>query len=462
MSVSRSCSAAPPSFAGDTRTEANPLEQSRPIRPGQPRWMEDYRFLDDLAKRTDSFDAFRFHRLSDTAWLQLGGEARLRADHVSQPLFGRAPVSDDSYWQHRLQLHADLHLLDDRLRAFLQVEDTRSHGQDLVGPRDQGRSDVHQAFLESNWVLDDARLGVRLGRQEMAYGAHALVTYAETPNIRQNFDGLRTSLSAKDGRRLELFAVRPVAYDKDDFDDGSDDSTSFYGLYGTLPWGQGMGVDLYGMGIERDQITWNGRAGAEARYTLGTRLYGQRAGFDWSWDVMHQFGDFEGKDISAWSLWGEGGYTLQNPWKLRLGMRLDASSGDRDPNDGELNTFDPLYTKTGVYGEAGLIAPANLIAVGPVLGFSPHRDVRVEPAIFRLWRQSDEDAVYLPGTRAVPGSAAVSGHDLGTSYRVNTRWTPTANLTLDLDYQFYDTGSVFQRLGGKGTHFISLRTSFRF
>lgn len=171
----------------------NPLEQSRPLRPGAPRWLEDYRFLDDPAKRTDWFDDYRYHRLSDSAWLQLGGEFRYRADTMRQPLFGLTPVHKDNYLQQRIQAHADLNLLDGGLRGFVQLENTRSWGKELQTPRDESRNDIHQAFIESNLALADQRLRVRAGRQEMAYGVHSLVTFAETPQSWRGADqsGLR-------------------------------------------------------------------------------------------------------------------------------------------------------------------------------------------------------------------------------------------------------------------------------
>src|SRR5690606_41384641 len=55
---------------------ANPMEHSSPFPAGPSRQLEDYRFLDDPARRTDPFDGLRYHPLGDSAWLQLGGELR--------------------------------------------------------------------------------------------------------------------------------------------------------------------------------------------------------------------------------------------------------------------------------------------------------------------------------------------------------------------------------------------------
>ena len=58
-------------------------------------------------------------------------------------------------------------------------------------------------------------------------------------------------------------------------------------------------------------------------------------------------------------------------------MRIDAASGDSDLGDGKVGTFDPLYPRNGVYGEASLTTLSNIIVVGPTFGFSPWRTSRM-------------------------------------------------------------------------------------
>lgn len=176
---------------------ANPLEESRPLRPGSPRFVEDYRFLDDPDRASDPFDGLRYHRLSDSAWLQLGAEARYRADVLDKPFFGLRGIKDDSYLLQRLQVHADLHLFDDAARAFVQVENTRAFGKDLYSPSDESRNEVRQAFVDFNYNFDGGRYTTRVGRQEMGFGAQTFVTYRDAPNIRQTFDGVRASLNLR-------------------------------------------------------------------------------------------------------------------------------------------------------------------------------------------------------------------------------------------------------------------------
>lgn len=440
-----------------------PLEQSRPTRPGPPRWIEDYRFLDDPGRRTDAFDGLRFNRLSDSAWLQVGGDLRYRYDVNERPFFGLRGLRDDSYLQQRAMLHADLHLFDDALRTFVQLANTRSWGKDLTAPTDQSRTDVQQAFVDGNLDTDRGRLTLRAGRQELYFGNMALVTVRDIPNIRRSFDGFKLAWSGRDGRRLDLFAARPVTLDAEgSFNDGTDNNQRFFGAYGTLPITPALNVDLYALGLQTEQRSLAGLAGQEDRYSVGTRLFGASGGFDWTWDLVGQFGDLDGQDIRAWGVSSDSGYRFADAWDTRLGMRIDAASGDRDPGDGKLQTFDPLYPNNGWYGEIGLTTLSNIILAGPTLSLAPTPSLRLEPGVFAVWRESTDDAIYTPGMVPVPGSQNVDERYTGTIYRLNLRWKVTTNITLDGDYNYYDVGSAIREVGGTDAQFLSVRTTFRF
>ncbi|UTL83058.1 alginate export family protein [Pseudomonas putida] len=439
---------------------ASPLEQSRPGRPGAPRWVEDYRFLDAPAKASDPFDGVRYHRLSESAWLQLGAEARYRADVFNKPFFGLRGLNDDSYLMQRLQAHADLHLFDDAVRTFVQVENTRAFGKDLYSPNDESRNEVRQAFVDFNHDFAQGRYTTRIGRQEMALGDQAWVTYRDSPNIRLSFDGVRASLNLKNGRKLDAFAFRPLKTGEDSWDDGSNNAVKFYGLYGTLPLTAAWNIDLFAFGLETDDRSLAGEAGDEQRYTFGTRVFGRQQALDWSWNLAGQTGHLGNASIRAWALSSDTGYTFAHAWQPRLGMRIDAASGDRELGDGKVNTFDPLFPRNGVYGEASLTTLSNIIVVGPTFGFSPWRTLRFEPGVFEVWKQRAEDGVYMPGMSLLANTRGTGRH-VGTIYRANTRWLATPNLTLDVDLKYYDVSSAIKDVGGEDSSFISLRATFR-
>ncbi|MCM5704863.1 alginate export family protein [Larsenimonas salina] len=445
---------------------SNPMVRARPLRPGPPRYLENYSFLSDPAQRNDPFDSLRNIRLTPSAYLTLGGGIRYRYESLHNPGYGLSGVSRDSYWQQRLQAHADLHLFDDALRFFVEIDNTDSWSKETYSPFDQSDTEIEQAFMDVRLpAAENDSLTARLGRQEMGFGDLALIDTRNTPNVRQAFDGIRLAWRGNNGVKIDGFATHPVNNIRPgSFNDSSTDSGDFYGLYATVDWQPALSQDFIALGYSRDDRTLNGVTGNENRYTAGTRLFGKHEATDYSWNVMYQFGDHAGQDINAWGLMSTTGHTFtEASWKPRIGVVFDAASGDHDANDNSSNTFDPMFAANGkFFGNAGLTQLSNLIAVGPQLTFTPVKDVVISPTILALWRQSEDDYAYKPGMNAVAGSNDVSGKRLGTSYDLLTRWTPTNNLTFDIEYQYYAAGDVIERAGGEDTQYFSVRTYFLF
>lgn len=115
-----------------------------------------------------------------------------------------------------------------------------------------------------------------------------------------------------------------------------------------------------------------------------------------------------------------------------------------------------------VYGEAALITLSNAIIVGPVLGFSPWPQLRIEPGLFKVWKQQAGDAVYYPGMGVAASAQQSRGRDVGNILRANLKWFASKNLTFDLDYKYYDVGGALRSAGADNSQFVSLRGTYRF
>jgi hypothetical protein len=86
----------------------------------------------------------------------------------------------------------------------------------------------------------------------------------------------------------------------------------------------------------------------------GMDLTGRRRGFDWDVEAMGQVGDIGGKSIRAWAVGSRSGYTIANvAWAPRLGLQIDAASGDHKAGDKTLGTFNPLFTNGYCFTLAG-------------------------------------------------------------------------------------------------------------
>ncbi len=438
------------------------LEKSRPSQPPLERWGEDYRFLSDPSRRTDAFDPYRYVEIDEANWLQFGAEARYSAESVKNPAYGMRGVKDDSYFLQRLQVHADGHFLDDSLRVFAQLQNTESWGKDLVGVKDQSRTEFQQLFADWNYTADSgAQFYARYGRQEMEFGRGSLISFRDSANVRTAFQGTRLSYR-QDGFDLSLFNVRPIVNDLYSFDDKPNSKVRFSGAYATFKPANSWGLDLYLLELRTQDRVWAGERGDDKRYTLGTRLFGEKGNLDWSYEFIKQTGHIGDANISAWAVGGDVGYRLSKRPYLRLSLKTELASGDKQPKDGTAGTFDTLFGVNGYYGGAVVTQLSNIVLVGPELRYSPSRKVIVLPGVFMIWKQTDEDGVYVPGLGVLPGSTQMDGRRVGTSYRARTRWLASDNLTFDLDFQYFNVSRAMRDIGADDVFYLALRSTFRF
>src|SRR6266498_3901372 len=142
-------------------------------RPAFPtlRYNEDWSFLRDRTQRADFFDPVKFVPLDTNGnWhLSFGGEARLKYELYSEPVFNQRPSDNNGFLLQRYLVHADLHATP-YFRVFGQLqsslEDFRTGGP---RPSDRDDLDFHQAFFDVRLPLpDDDSVTLRGGRQEMA------------------------------------------------------------------------------------------------------------------------------------------------------------------------------------------------------------------------------------------------------------------------------------------------------
>ena len=129
---------------------------------------------------------------------------------------------------------------------------------------------------------------------------------------------------------MDAFVTRPVIPEQGYFDDHADPGQVFWGLYGVMPVGAvpGLHVDLYYLGLDRQNAIFDSGTANETRHSLGTRLWGQSGAWDYDTEGVLQFGEFGSRDIRAWTLASNIGYTVKGLWgEPRLGLQVDAASG---------------------------------------------------------------------------------------------------------------------------------------
>lgn len=421
------------------------------------------------ARGTDETPANAIPRLPLTSdgsvHLSLGGEIRERIEYYSEPFFGLRGVEEDDYLLHRLLLSADLHA-GDHWRLFLQLGDHLETGK-VAGraPTDVDEFDVQQGFVDFTIPFDTrSLLRFRAGRQEMTYGSGRLVSVREGANIRRSFDGGRLTFTAGEAA-FDAFVVRSVNLKVGALNDDPNREETFWGIYGVLPLhGLPDGhADFYYLGLERDDTAFRQGVANEHRDTFGMRLWGSPGAWDYNYEAVIQTGSFGHADILAWTVATDTGYTFSSlPFRPRVGLKADIASGDGNPNDDRLTTFNALFPKQPYFSEASLIAPANLIDLHPSLALELTEKLGLAVEVNWFWKQRPEDAVYAPPGRPLPRTGLSDERYIGSQINGELEWRLHRNLSITFYYSRFFAGPAVTEAGGSDVDFVGSWVTLRF
>jgi hypothetical protein len=442
--------------AGSAIAQLPPLQLVRPD--------ENYSVLKDPEVRTGLEARVKYVPLGDEGvWLSLGGEVRERMDSISPGHFGIGQ-DYDAYILQRVLTHADLHF-NDHVRVYAELSDHEVYGKHLThAPTDSDGVDLQNAFVD---LQPDSAERLRVGRQELMFSPQQrFVAVREGPNIRQSFDGLRaTWSSAGSAWRIDAIAVRPLQLETGSFDDRTDSGQCFWGAYVSRTMtaaGHSWTLDGYGFELDRDAVSYGGVVGDEHRQSFGARLASGLGRWDLDWEVMLQSGAFAGQHIRAWAAGLDTGYALDVPWKPRLGFRLDVASGDRNSNDGRLETFNPLFPKGAYFNESALTSWVNLTAPRFSLRVQPRGDLTFEASVTGRWRTSVYDGVYLQPATLLPQTLRNTNRWVGAAYALDGSWKATRNIAVSAELVRQATGGAITDSGGRDSNFAMLVLQFRF
>jgi len=379
---------------------------------------EDWSFLSEHSSRSDFWDPLKYISLGrEGRYLTLSGEARYRVEGFH--LKGVDGTSTrDNYLLQRYLFGADLHL-GTRFRLFTEFQSGIINGQlRSARPTDQNIADFHQAFLEWRQPINGKGVfGVKVGRQELSIGSSRLISASPGLNVKRSFDGallyFRKDTWRISGTFAKLNSVNPGA-----FDDRVDSKQTFWGLGVSRksPRFQKGELGLYYLGVDRANAEYEQGEGRDLRHTLGLKWTGTGTRLDLNYDMILQWGLFEGSAVRAWALSTETGYRFVDArGKPRIWFRCDIASGDRDPGDPRLQSFNPLFPGNSYSGLVGLLGPTNLTDFDPAVTFILRKNVSLTLEAPSYWRTSSADGVYAPDLRLLLHADVGQGKYVGTN-----------------------------------------------
>jgi hypothetical protein len=430
------------------------------------RHQEDWSHLADSAGGTGRWtERLKYIPLSEdgSTYLTTGLEARSRYERYENLNWGSA--ADDDYVWHRLMPYADLHV--GPVRLFAQPILSAISGTERIrSPVDTTGADVLQAFVDVDMqVSERTSLLVSAGRKLVSLGAGRLIDTRYGPNIPQAFDGIDVTVAGDTGQLKALY-LRPVDTMPGDLDDRASRQKALWGLYATqrpkkVP---AIGIDLYYLGLRDRRAVFDQGSGQQVVHTFGSRVFGDTGVWHWNVEGALQRGTFADKRVEAWGVAGKVGRRFPRiRLQPELTATLDVISGDGDPDDSRLGTFNPLFPRGSYFAAQSPVGPRNLIHLQPSATIHPNRDVALSLTGIAYWRQSTGDGIY-----AIPGILVRSGRGsdarfIGKQIEVAVAWQATPELNLSASVSVFDPGRFIRDTGPARTMRVAgAMANFRF
>lgn len=421
--------------------------ETRPDYSPVLRQAEDWSVLSnrEAGDSGDLFDPIKYVPLSDdeSIWASFGGQVRLRYEDWSG--FGFNNRNDDSFFLTRIRLHGDIHF-GDQFRVFVEGKSAQSTDRSLPGARrglDVDTMALQQAFGDVTLPLGDATVTLRGGRQMLLFGKQRLVSPLDWSNTMRAWDGFSGEL-VSGNLKVTGFWTQYVPVDKTGHNESNGDE-QFYGAYATISKIiDNVNADLYWMKRDRDFIM-------DDRHTIGARVFGKlgESGFDYDVEGAYQTGDSGTSDVSAYMIGAQVGYTLNDlECRPRFFAGFDMGSGDNDPTDSDVNTFDQLYPLGHAYlGFIDVVGRQNILDANFGVSLKPLEKTTLIASVHFYSRDDEMDALYNAGGGVVRAGGAGTSSEVGSEIDLLLKHQLDTHTTILLGYSHFFAGEFVEDTG---------------
>ena len=407
----------------------------------------------------------------DAVRAAVGGHVRSYARWYRNERWGAGPHRD-GYLLQRAMLHGAVRTAGPpaavRLRAFAQLKSGLVADRNApLAPPDKDLLGLNQAFLELRAPLGAGRrLTVRVGRQELHYGAGRLIAVREGPNVRLGYDAL-LGRYRDNAWRVEAVAAKPTETPAGVLDNGWMPGRTLWGVFVGRRPGPDPGVSFYYVGTDRRPSPQARRLHA-TRHTIGARLHERTGRLAYDVEGALQFGRYRSSTgtegpIRAWMAAGHLGYDVPGlPGRPTIGVRADLSSGDREATTAH-ETFAAPYPSGRYTGAGSRLGPSNLINVRPFVGVHLHSSIRLRLRTHLFWRMQATDALYAIWGAPLRRAPRSDARFVGTMPEGVLTWTPTRHVSLALEASHFVPGRTLRAAPpGRGMTHLGLRASYTF
>ena len=346
-----------------------------------------------------------------------------------------------------------------------QTQDARDWGdKQTPAPPRQDTWDLRQAYAELG-DPDKNLLALRVGRQEISLGGERLVGVSQWQNVGRTFDAARLLVHYK---KLSLTAFSASLVVLRDGQIGSADAgNNLHGLYASVAsWIPNSTLEPYFMW--RLQPNVHSELGPLAHLDMkvsGARWLGKIRAFDYNTSIVLERGSVGPARVDAWAGHWLLGYSVSGS-PVRLVSEYNYATGDGNPGDGRVNTFQLLYpTAHDRHGLSDQVGWRNIHHVRETVEIKPRPKWTLNPSYNAFWLADARDALYnSQGNVVVPrvldGSA---GHWVGQELDLAAAYSITRAMQIGAGVAHIFTGTFLKRAapGGAFTYpYFQVSTRF--
>lgn len=367
-------------------------------------------------------------QLSEEMRLRFDGQIRVRGEYRGDSYAQPNQRRSTDFVVQRVRLSFDYEL-SRALAAHVTIQDSRVWGDKLDGLSGARlNSDQPELLLYEGYASLREPFGLpielKVGRIAVPrLGDQRLISDLDWSHIGRAFDGALLTYEPK-GWHMTAFASNLREASALPTPGDESDDTWLVGAYVSNRMVAKHEFDAFlywrrigdrGLGALTTDHT--GRRGSRKDYTAGVRLKGAAGPVFYNGLLAYQFGDVARDKIAAWAAACELGvsFSLGESQKLKISSEFAFASGDRNPNDGRNETFDPLLPFAHFFnGHQDLFAWRNLYSTNLKIAFWPLENLSLHSDLHAFWLQRRDDAWYGLGfSRTDPGGLA-GGSSLGT------------------------------------------------
>jgi hypothetical protein len=439
--------------------------QASPQRPAIlfNRWQEDWSVLADPATPREAFDSLKYIPLDSTnpeTYLSFGADLRERFEANDAVNFGVGGKKPQDYVISRLEGNADLRIAG-QVQAFVQLASAFAPGKSMLTPVDQDRASLEQAFIAITEPLDDGVFELRAGRQQIAFDLQRFISVRDGPNVRQSYDALWGEYEKGDWHFTGFYSQPVQNRDLRAFDDYSSGHLTYGGLRVERLLGELGHLSATLSRFTQDDAHFLSVTGNERRYIADIHAAGKADALDWDVEAMGQSGSIANEDVRAWAMGSRAGYTIAElPWTPRLGLQVDAASGNSDPDGHTLGTFNPLFPNGYYVTLSGYTGYTNFVHLKPSLTVSPTPKMTLLLAAAGQWRETTADAVYTQPDIPVAGTAGHGGSYTGTYFQTRLDWQVSEHFSAAIEGVRFDVARAIRDAGGHDGNYLGVEGKF--